>query len=124
MKNLLTLNHNAGFFSCCSVALYDIITYINTHRAIPVVDFSRTFNWYKGSENARRDIYDEFFKFNKSQPIIIPKILKTNYRKCSHLNYKTENYLDIQSIMKKWFTPSDQVLSYVDIFSEKYKIEL
>ncbi len=41
-------NFNAGFFSCCSVKLFDIIQYIKNNKKLPShVDSSKQFELYK-----------------------------------------------------------------------------
>ena len=53
--------HNAGFFSCCSVKLSNIVNFINKYKKIPdIVDSSVQFDWYKQSSN--EDITYDYFK--------------------------------------------------------------
>ena len=41
-------NCKAGFFSCCSVRLHNIIEYFNKHRYLPIiVDSSEHYSLYK-----------------------------------------------------------------------------
>ena len=48
--------HNAGFFSCCSVKLHQIIKFFNTQKKLPdIVDSSAQFKWYK-TQNKSNDI--------------------------------------------------------------------
>ena len=62
-------NHNAGFFSCCSIKLQDIIGYINRNSIIPThVDSSRQFEWYKKEQV---DITYEYFDHYDNQDISI-----------------------------------------------------
>ena len=60
----LTITHNAGFFSCCSLRLHYIINYINLNSKIPNnVDSSNQYQWYK--LNNEEDIIQYFKNWNK-----------------------------------------------------------
>ena len=118
----LQLEHNAGFFSCCSVACHDIIKYIKEHQSVPEVDFSKIFIWYKDSPN--QNVYDMYFKFSKSQELNIDEISKIKYNRLSLFNYKEEDLKNIKPIINKWFSPSDSVFKYVELFIKKYEIDM
>ena len=118
----LQLDHNAGFFSCCSVACHDIIKHIKEHQSVPEVDFSKIFTWYKDLPN--QNVYDMYFKFSKLQELNIDKISKIKYNRLSLFNYKDEDLKNIKSIINKWFNPSDSVFQYVELFIKKYEINM
>ena len=125
MSNLI-LKHNSGFFSCCSVAVYDIITHIKTQKSIPDVDFSQIFGLYKGSGQGCKpdqDAYKHFFKFDCSQSINIEEISNCNYEKMPHLDYRLSPLEPTKPIIKRWFTPSDTVQSMVGDFCDQYNID-
>ena len=63
-----------------------------------------------------------YFKYNKSQALDVDKISKIKYPKRALFDYKNEDLTNINPIIKKWFSPSDLVLDYVDLFIKKYKI--
>lgn len=117
----LELKHNAGFFSCCSVACYDIIKHIKQYQSVPEVDFSKTFSLYKDLRD--QNVYNMFFKFNQSQELNIDKISKIKYNKFSLFDYKNEDLVNIEPVIQKWFNPSDSVLEYVEFFIKKYEID-
>ena len=51
---MLKINHNSGFFSCCSVKLREIVDFINSNKRIPdIVDSSEQFKWYKNNINKK-----------------------------------------------------------------------
>lgn len=118
----LELKHDSGFFSCCTVGVYDIIEYIKKHKLIPEVSFSRIFNLYK--DHLGQDVYDNFFEFNPLQELDINKIAKIKYNRDSSFNYNSEDLLAIKPIIEKWFTPSNSVLDYVSLFTNKYEINV
>lgn len=115
--------HNTGFFSCCSIKLFDIVEFIRTYHKYPKnVNSSQMFSMYKNDKN--RDItYDFFEKYHniKIQNINImsdlcfnPLINTGNY---SHVDYKKLN-----PIIKKYFYPSKSVLERVSFLKNKYSI--
>ena len=111
--------HNYGFFSCCSVKLMKITDYINEHLKLPtLVDSSRQFGWYK---NNNQDItYDYFEHYDNTDDINITKI---DY----HENYQFSDYstLDpcIFPVMKKYFTPSKNILHIIEKLEIKYNLK-
>ncbi len=44
---MLKVSHNAGFFSCCSVRLREIINFYNNTHILPIVDSYELFELYK-----------------------------------------------------------------------------
>jgi len=63
-EKILKINHNAGFFSCCTIRLLEIINYFNTNKELPlIVDSSVQFEVYK---NENIDITDKFFETSSS----------------------------------------------------------
>lgn len=117
----LELKHSGGFFSCCSVACYDIIKHIKQHQSVPEVDFSKTFSLYKDFQD--QNVHNMCFKFNQSQELNVDKISKINYNRISLFDYKNEDLLSIEPVIQKWFCPSDLVLDYVQSFIKKYEID-
>lgn len=113
--------HNAGFFSCCSLKLNDIVDYINANSKMPAyVDSSVQFEWYKKDN---RDItYDYFEHYNNINTITV------NYR----MNYKQEHqyiaysnleYDKIGPVVKKYFTPSSEIKNIITNMEQKYNID-
>ena len=48
LKKVLKITHNAGFFSCCTIRLLEIINYFNLNKELPlIVDSSVQFEVYK-----------------------------------------------------------------------------
>lgn len=118
----LQLTHNSGFFSCCSVACYDIIDYIKQHKSVPEVDFSNIFRWYRSYTN--QNVYNECFKFNELQELNIDEISKIDYIRHSKFNYEKEDFKRIKPIVQKWFDLPDSVLEHVEFFIKKYEIDM
>lgn len=118
----LTIKHNAGFFSCCSVKLTKIVEYINKNKKIPYsVDSTKQFKLYK--KNEEDDVtYDYFEYYNKMDIEIDPKI-RIDYRH-SH-QFKKYNSLDFDNtvpLVKKYFTPSNKIKNTIQYLEDKYQI--
>lgn len=112
--------HNAGFFSCCSLKLNDIVNYINSNSKIPdYVDSSAQFKWYK---NDKIDItYDYFEHFDNVKDVIINYPI--NYdQNDQYLNYKMLDYNNIVPVIKKYFSPSKQIENIIENIKQKYNL--
>ena len=115
-------SHNAGFFSCCSVKLTNIVDYINLNSKIPInVDSSKQFYLYK-IDNMKDVTYDFFEHYDNITDVDI------NYPINYHYDYQYNDYtkLDYDAIIpvvKKYFSPSKNVLNIVENIEKKYKID-
>jgi len=116
----LKITHNAGFFSCCSVRLHDIIKFFNEHERLPdAVDSSSQFAQYKN--NAKYDISKILFR---EQPINIPFVDKIEYH--NYDQFKPYNRLDLDSIkpfIEKYFSLSQKSLNHVYFLERRYDID-
>lgn len=119
----LIINHNCGFFSCCSVRLETIVHYFNTHKCLPEhVDSSSQFGWYK--TNVSSDLTNEYFKnyvdissFEFTHPVNYFEVLQ--YRPYNTL----QQIGDIQQFVTKYFLPSDEVMSMILEMERKYSLD-
>lgn len=119
---MLKINHNAGFFSCCSKRLEVIIEYYNCHKMLPLgVDSSQLFDMYK--RNMRRDITYEYFKEDDSN------FSKNDIRICQEdgepqfTDYRKINYEDVGLFISKYFMVSNKIIKLIDKLENRYKID-
>jgi hypothetical protein len=120
---MLRINHNAGFFSCCSVKLCKIIQYFTDNKFLPkTIDSSSQFMMYKTANNM--DItYDFFINDNSiNNEIIYEKYIYIDDCNFQFENYKTVDYKSIIPFVKKYFTPSIQITNIYDKLLLKYNI--
>ena len=112
--------HNAGFFSCCSVRLYDIIHYFNEYHETPdIVDSAAQFALYKDNDNV--DLCSIYFRTKNT---IIPYKETINYDwEYQYVPYHTIRYDLINPFIGKYFTPNIYVECIVEQFIRKYKID-
>lgn len=115
----LRIFHNAGFFSCCSVRISEIVEFFNTYKKLPrTVDSSFQFSAYK---NINKDLTPEFFKTKDEAFPYKRNIICT--REDQWLNYKTLDFEGITPIVKKYFSLSDRALEMVKSFETKYQFD-
>lgn len=119
----LRVTHNAGFFSCCSVALTDIMIDFNQNKGLAdIVDRTQQYEHYKLSkgENLIPVYFDE-------QPDPIPYNgevrLTTDKTFYQFSDYRLLCFDEVKPFMDKFFTPSDYVMSIVRHYEEKYQID-
>lgn len=121
-KNSLVINHNAGFFSCCSVRLDRIVNYFNENKYLPnVVDSSKTFEWYKTDTNV--DITPEYFEDYNNITILKPKLDIDYIENYQFNDYSTLHFKDLNLLTKKYFTPSIKVKTIINNIENKYNID-
>jgi hypothetical protein len=120
---MLKINHNAGFFSCCSVKLTSIVDFINSNKKLPdCVDSSEQFKWYKNDNNKDNDItFDYFENYNNITDVDI--IHPINYHhEHQFTNYNNLNYKNITPLIKKYFSPSVEINEIIDNLEKKYNL--
>ena len=119
--------HNAGFFSCCTVRLDCIINYINTYSKLPTyVDSNLLFTMYKKKGRKKKDIIKKditftFFENYDNIDIIIP--IQTNNALSQFNNYSNINYTETKPIIKKYFSPSNNIIDRKNNIKAKYNID-
>jgi len=116
------ITHNAGFFSCCSVKLYRIVEFINSNKKIPdFVDSSQQFKWYKNDKS--KDITFDFFEnYNNITDVNIIHPINYNHGH-QFKNYSNLDYNNIQPLIKKYFSPSDEIKDTMNHIEKKYNLK-
>lgn len=122
IDNLL-ITHNAGFFSCCTIALQDIVIWHREHRGLPErIDRSMQYAHYK--HTPLQNLIP--FYFNE-QLFSIPYkgYYEINHdpRELQFSNYKKIDFAAVKPFIDKFFTPSQHVLDIVKMYEEKYQID-
>ena len=113
--------HNSGFFSCCSVKLYNIINYINLNLKIPdYVDSSQQFSWYKKNQN--QDITYKYFEhYDNIKDISINYPINYDWE-YQFVDYSKFDYNNIIPIIKKYFSPSKKIINIINNIEQKYNL--
>jgi hypothetical protein len=106
--------HNAGFFSCCSVKLTDIVNYINSNSKIPdAVCSSLQFEWYK------KDFSDVTYEYFEHYDEVTDVSINYHYHN-QFIDYSTLDYNNIVPVVKKYFSPSKQISNIIEGIENKY----
>jgi hypothetical protein len=118
---MLKITHNAGFFSCCSVKLDNIINYVNHNNKLPdIVDSSQQFDWYKETNG---DITFTYFEHYNKINVDITKLQNIDYYHNKQFeDYNKLDYAAICPYVKKYFSPSTNILNMIDYIEKKYNI--
>lgn len=120
---MIKITHNAGFFSCCSVKLTEIVKFINSNKRLPDnVDSSEQFILYKKEEMRNKDITFDYFEHYENVPdvnIIHPISYNWHHQ---FVNYANLDYKCITPLIKKYFSPSVKINEIVNTIEKKYNI--
>lgn len=123
-KDTVYMNHNSGFFSCCSVLLNHIVNYIAYYKKLPkIIETHKTFKLYKNKDDINRDITFDYFEHYDNFKDIDIISLNINYQH-THQFYEYANldYTNIAPLIKKYFSPSVKINKYVNDIEKKYNI--
>jgi len=116
--------HNAGFFSCCSMKLENIVSYINSNKKIPeFVDSSTQFELYKNN-NSNDITYHYFAHYDNFRDIVdINPNYHINYtHKYQFMDYSKLDYHNIVPLIQKYFSPSNNINHIICNLEQKYKL--
>lgn len=118
---MLKIVHGEGFFSCCSVILSDIVLHINQCRALPIgVDSSDLFKMYKPNGEHRDITYDYFDHYSKySDPIEYNGYINYDWG-WQFWYYSHLDFSKIIPLVRKYFSPNQEILTIVSKMEEKY----
>jgi hypothetical protein len=119
---MIKTTHNAGFFSCCYIRLYRIIGFFKIYRTLPLeVDSSGDFNMYKyNNDDVTFDFFENYKNINTSMSINMnAEIIHWDEQ---YYNYKNLNYANVCPFVKKYFTPSQNIVNIRDKLLLKYNI--
>ena len=118
----LIIGHNAGFFSCYTIRLLNILSFFNKNKKCPKkIDSSKQFLDYK--VDTHQDSTHEYIKLKDSVDIeYYSDITITNEdAEGQFSNYKNLNLQSLKPFVDAYFSPSDNILKIVDQL-EKYII--
>lgn len=117
---MIKTKHSAGFFSCCSVKLDEIVKFINVNKELPeCVDSSQIFTWYKNNKN--KDITFDYFEHYENIPCDVTGSI--NYRHEDQFKiYSKLDFKGVAPLIKKYFSPSIQINEIIDTIENKYKL--
>lgn len=126
IKMSLVVTHDAGFFSCCSMKLFEIINYFNKHKKLPdSVDSSAQFKLYKQNGYENEDVTFDYFERYDHIPDEITWKEDIYYHWCQQFqNYSEINYEKLIPFIKKYFSPSVEIKELCNKYIHKYNIDI
>jgi hypothetical protein len=118
----LVVHPGGGFFSNCTLRLFDIILYFNAIKKLPIfVDGSQQFELYKAGTNMN-DITGEYF--NKDFDYEINYDIQIDFREqYQYTNYNKLNFSQLTPFIKKYFSPSKKIIDDIEYIENKYNID-
>lgn len=122
---MLKVSQNAGFFSCCTVRLREIINFYNNRHILPIVDSYDLFELYK--LDIKDDISGIFFKNSEEQESfeIVKNITFNNTGEENQFsNYKYLNYDELTPFVNKYFKLTSTILKKQNKLINKYGLDL
>ena len=120
-NEFLILHQGGGFFSNCTLRLFDIILYFNTTKKLPMfIDGSKQFELYKCGTN-KNDITYEYFTNDMDTNIIYSDKIDF-YEQYQYINYNNLNFNGLSLFIKKYFSPSKQIIQLCEFIKKKYSI--
>ena len=125
MEKSVIITHNAGFFSCCSVRLHHIVSFINDFKELPYcVDSSKQFEWYKQYKNDADITFDYFENYDTiTNEIAIDENNIDYHHDYQFRNYQNLNYEKLFPLIIKYFTPSQRIRHIIDYMEQKYNLD-
>lgn len=120
----LVITHSAGFFSCATIALMDLVAYYNAVGRYPdVVDRRLQYTNFKhrpGDDAVR-------YYFDSRTPWLPPLTDKVpmpyDCMSIQFAPYRNLPFADWQPFIDNWFAPSDHVTDMKNILMHKYGID-
>lgn len=123
MNTTLRITHNAGFFSCSSIALQDLMIHFNEHRALPEqVDRFVQYALYK--KHPLDNLIPFFFK-ETDRPIPWTgraDITLTGFQP-QFSPYSMLEFEKVAPFVERYFQPSDRVAQLAAALKSKYALD-
>jgi len=113
---------NCGFFSCMSQRLHCIITYSHIKKAYPVkIDSSAQFEVAKPvAQDLTTDVTHRFIKTKIEN---VPEYISGTVFTDQFTDYKKLDYANLNSIIKTYFEPSEEVYDKIKKYKESLAID-
>ena len=128
---ILTVGHNAGFFSCTTIFLEHLLDYYNLHHTAPErIDSTNMYTWYKMQHNSIVDIKTEYF-LDQNHAVDLPVYqegnppIKTTNKPIEQqfVHYQYLNYRALKPFVQRFFSPSFTIQQIIKNLEEKYQLD-
>lgn len=121
-NEILVVHPGGGFFSNCTMRLFDLVLYFNAVKKLPIIlDSSKQFDLYKSGTNMN-DITGEYFSNNLDLDVLYdhPIDFREQYQ---YIDYSKLNFSDLTPIINKYFSPADNIKNNIKFIENKYNID-
>ncbi len=117
---ILYCAHNAGFFSSCSVALWNLGEVRSAGHAWPRrVDFSEAFSAFRNGIQGGLDLYPLFFQSAPGSTALPERLPFVDH----HGLYAFLDYRRINPVVAHYFRPSARALEVQTALKQRYRID-
>lgn len=122
-EDALLVNHNAGMFSCSTIALQSLMVFWNGYRKLPI-SFDRINQYLYYKHKATDNLIPMLFK-ESDEPMRFDRqrYMTTATEEQQFSDYRKILFDDVAPFVHKYFMPSDLVLDRVKYFVEAYQID-
>ncbi len=123
METTLTIKHNAGFFSCATIRLIEIMKFFNRNKSLPeILDDAEQFAFYKKelTENVVPIFYEQ--KDNSIEHYG-DRAVSHEPKEVSFSDYSKLCFEDIAPFVERYFLPSRVVRSMISDYERNYNID-
>lgn len=121
-QSKLLVTHNAGFFSCSTIALQDIVIWSREHKRLPdMVDRHQQYMHYKTW--AHQTLIGHFFEETDADIDCSEWFELSENRELQYVDYRTLNFPMLSQFRDKYFAPSKYVKSVISEYERKHNID-
>lgn len=117
------VSHNAGFFSCSSIALEQVMIFFNLNKRLPL-SYDRSEEYLHYKEHEKDNLIPVLFK-ETDIPIEYTHDVKITSEKnwFQWSDYRNLCFEDIKPFTDRYFAPSDIVMNRIAELEAKYNID-
>lgn len=122
-KSRLHISHNAGFFSCNTIALQDIVIWSREHKHLPnEVNRHNQYSLYKHEPHS--SLIDLYFA-EQDNYIDCSTYFELTYenRELQYIDYRNLIFDNVTPFVRKYFAPSEHVMRIVEGYERDYNID-
>lgn len=118
----ISITHNAGLFSCCTIALEQIMVFFNLNKRLPLqVDRKEQYLHYK--QSPEQDLIPILFKETDDDiPYLQDSRITVDSKWFQWSDYKMIDFASVKPFVDKYFQPSNKVLERVAQLEQDYEI--
>jgi len=123
--NVIVRSHTTGFFSTCTVTIYDIVEFLQENKKYPLkIDGRNILSWYKKSDESG-SIFNDYFLENTDEIMAYDYFTDINEyfsegTEIQFCDFSKLRYDMINPIIKNYFSPSKEILENLSNLETKY----